>query len=149
MARDLSRQQVDLPCFATFPAHRQPVKLRWLVCVLKGMNTPQQLQHLYWRAGFGPRPQDVATGLSPRKALRQLLHDSAAFEPLTGPGLDYADPQGAVMVDPAPTKNPVPTDVVTTPDQPAAAISGSKRILRCKSAGAWRVLAFQKGLFSK
>jgi len=84
------------------------------------MNTPQQLQHLYWRAGFGPRPQDVATGLSPRKALRQLLHDSAAFEPLTGPGLDYADPQGAVMVDPAPTKNPVPTDVVTTPDQPAA-----------------------------
>jgi len=51
------------------------------------MSSSQQLQHLYWRAGFGPRPQDVATGLSPRQALRQLLHHSVTFEPLTGPGL--------------------------------------------------------------
>ncbi len=84
------------------------------------MTTQQQLQHLYWRAGFGPRPQDVTAGLSPRKALRQLLHDSAKFEPLVGPGLSYADPQGAVMTDPASTKNnPVPTGMVTTPDQPS------------------------------
>ena len=45
--------------------------------------TQQQLQHLYWRAGFGPRPADVAAGLSPRKALKQLFHDSAAPELLT------------------------------------------------------------------
>ena len=85
------------------------------------MNSPQQLQHLYWRAGFGPRPQDVAAGLSPRKALRQLLHDSAAYEPLVGAGLNYTDPQGAVMAEPAAMKNnPVPNGMVTTPDQPAA-----------------------------
>ena len=85
------------------------------------MNSLQQLQHLYWRAGFGPRPQDVAAGLGPRKALRQLLHDSTTFEPLTGPTLAYTDPQGAVMTDPASTKyNPVPNGMVLTPDQPAA-----------------------------
>ena len=85
------------------------------------MTSPQQLQHLYWRAGFGPRPQDVAAGLSPRKALRQLLHDSATYQPLVGPGLSYTDPQGAVMAEPAALKNnPVPTGMVTTPDQPAA-----------------------------
>ena len=84
------------------------------------MNSTQQLQHLYWRAGFGPRPQDVAAGLSPRKALRQLLHDSEKFEPLAGPNLNYADPQGMVMTDPASTRNnPVPNGMVTTPDQPA------------------------------
>ena len=83
------------------------------------MNSTQQLQHLYWRAGFGPRPQDVAAGLSPHKALRQLLHDSAHYEPLAGPSLNYADPQGMVMTDPASTKNnPVPNGMVTTPDQP-------------------------------
>ena len=43
------------------------------------------LQHLYWRAGFGPRPQEVAAGLSPRRALRQLLHDSQTYEPLPSP----------------------------------------------------------------
>ena len=85
------------------------------------MNSNLQLQHLYWRAGFGPRPQDVAAGLSPRKALRQLLHDSASYEPLAGAGLSYTDPQGAVMADPAEMKNnPVPNGTVTTPDQPAA-----------------------------
>jgi uncharacterized protein (DUF1800 family) len=85
------------------------------------MNSNQQLQHLYWRAGFGPRPQDVAAGLSPRKALRQLLHDSASYEPLVGAGLNYTDPQGAVMAEPAAMKNnPVPNGMVTTPDQPAA-----------------------------
>ena len=91
-----------------------------LIRVLKSMNGNQQLQHLYWRAGFGPRPQDVAAGLSPRKALRQLLHDSEQFEPLAGTELNYADPQGTVMTDPASTKNnPVPNGMVTIPDQPA------------------------------
>ena len=91
-----------------------------LIRVLKSMNGNQQLQHLYWRAGFGPRPQDVAAGLSPRKTLRQLLHDSEQFEPLAGTELNYADPQGTVMTDPASTKNnPVPNGMVTTPDQPA------------------------------
>ncbi|MDB5233313.1 MAG: hypothetical protein JWR44_306, partial [Hymenobacter sp.] len=85
------------------------------------MQSTLQLQHLYWRAGFGPRPQDVAAGLSPRKALRQLLHDSATFEPLVGPALSYTDPQGAVMTDPASMRNnPVPNGMGTTPDQPAA-----------------------------
>ncbi|MBF9238526.1 DUF1800 domain-containing protein [Hymenobacter sp. BT683] len=54
------------------------------------MSSNQQLQHLYWRAGFGPRPQDVAAGLSPRQALRQLLHDSQQGEPLIIPGLNAA-----------------------------------------------------------
>jgi len=85
------------------------------------MNSTQQLQHLYWRAGFGPRPQDVAAGLSLRKALRQLLQDSTKYEPLNGAGFAYAEPQGAVMTDPASLKNnPVPTGMVTTPDQSAA-----------------------------
>jgi len=84
------------------------------------MHSTRTLQHLYWRAGFGPRPQDVAADLSPRKALRQLLHDSAAFVPLAGPGLNYTDPQGAVMTDPASTQNPVPNGMVTTPDGPPA-----------------------------
>ena len=61
------------------------------------MTNAQQLQHLYWRAGFGPRPQDVTAGLSPRKALRQLLHDSASFAPLDGPGLHYQEPPGEEM----------------------------------------------------
>lgn len=51
------------------------------------MKTDLSLQHLYWRAGFGPRPQDVAAGRSPRQAWRQLLKDSATYEPLTIPTL--------------------------------------------------------------
>ncbi|HEX8507792.1 MAG TPA: hypothetical protein VF630_20685, partial [Hymenobacter sp.] len=80
------------------------------------MNSTQQLQHLYWRAGFGPRPQDVAAGLSPRKALRQLLRDAEPFVPLAGPGLSFREPQGLVMTDPASTtKKPAPDGTVTTP----------------------------------
>lgn len=84
------------------------------------MNTTQQLQHLYWRAGFGPRPQDLVAGLNPRKALRQLLHASAAFVPLTGPGLTYPGPQGLVMMEPASVKKPVMDGSVTTPPAPLA-----------------------------
>ncbi|ALW84601.1 hypothetical protein AUC43_05585 [Hymenobacter sedentarius] len=85
------------------------------------MNSTLQLQHLYWRAGFGPRPQELAAGLSPRKALRQLLHDSEKYEPLTGPGLSYTEPQGMVMAEPTMAKKPVPDGTVTTPpDQPLA-----------------------------
>ncbi|MGI4871636.1 MAG: DUF1800 domain-containing protein [Janthinobacterium lividum] len=65
------------------------------------MNAQQQLQHLYWRAGFGPRPQDVAAGLSPAKALRQLLRDAAHYQPITAPISADTDPQGAVMAVPA------------------------------------------------
>ncbi|MDO7884491.1 DUF1800 domain-containing protein [Hymenobacter cheonanensis] len=64
------------------------------------MNT-QQLQHLYWRAGFGPRPQEVAAGLSPAKALRQLLHEARAYEPIPSATLaGFQDPLGAVMAVP-------------------------------------------------
>jgi uncharacterized protein (DUF1800 family) len=64
------------------------------------MNT-QQLQHLYWRAGFGPRPQDVAAGLSPAKALRQLLHEARPYEPIPSATLTgFQDPLGAVMAVP-------------------------------------------------
>jgi hypothetical protein len=64
------------------------------------MNT-QQLQHLYWRAGFGPRPQDVAAGLSPAKALRQLLHEARAYAPIASTTLAaFHDPQGAVLAVP-------------------------------------------------
>ena len=84
------------------------------------MSSTQQLQHLYWRAGFGPRPQDVAAGLSPRKALRQLLRDSEKFEPLTGPGLSFAEPEGLLMTDPASVRpNPVPATGPPLPEPPA------------------------------
>ncbi|MDQ2770303.1 MAG: DUF1800 domain-containing protein, partial [Bacteroidota bacterium] len=87
------------------------------------MTSTQQLQHLYWRAGFGPRPQDLAAGLSPRKALRQLFHDSATFEPLAGPALSYTEPQGAVMTDPNSMKpRPVPAgSLPADPPAPAGA----------------------------
>ena len=101
------------------------------------MTSAQQLQHLYWRAGFGPRPQDVAAGLSPRKALRQLLQASATFEPLTGPALAYADPQGAVVAEPAaPRKTPTPDGTVTTPPDPTMAgdMSSAMAPLRPRSA---------------
>jgi uncharacterized protein (DUF1800 family) len=55
------------------------------------MTTQQQLQHLYWRAGFGPRPADVAAGASPRRALKQLFQDSAKFEPLYSEQMRYAE----------------------------------------------------------
>jgi uncharacterized protein (DUF1800 family) len=68
----------------------------------------QQLQHLYWRAGFGPRPQDVAAGLSPAKALRQLLRDSRAYEPIGSATLAaFSDPQGAVIAVPPGAPTPV------------------------------------------
>ncbi|SFQ23954.1 DUF1800 domain-containing protein [Hymenobacter arizonensis] len=83
------------------------------------MSSTQQLQHLYWRAGFGPRPQDVAAGLSMRKALRQLLRDAEAYEPLAAPDLTHTEPQGVVMSEPAPGYQPVPDGAATTlPDQP-------------------------------
>ena len=64
------------------------------------MTSQQQLQHLYWRAGFGPRPQDVAAGIPPRQALKQLLHDSATATPLDGPQMRY---RAALAMTPAPT----------------------------------------------
>ncbi|MVN76567.1 DUF1800 family protein [Hymenobacter sp. HMF4947] len=81
------------------------------------MNAQQKLQHLYWRAGFGPRPQDVAAGLSPNKALRQLLREAAHYEPIAGRSLYYADPQGAVMAVPPGTPPPPPATMAA----PAAA----------------------------
>ena len=61
------------------------------------MNAQQQLQHLYWRAGFGPRVQDIAADQTPAKALRQLLQDAQTFELLESPAFHYADPLGPVM----------------------------------------------------
>jgi len=66
------------------------------------MNAQQQLQHLYWRAGFGPRPQEVAAELSLRQALRQLLHEARAYEPIPSEVLAaFQDPLGAVQAVPA------------------------------------------------
>ncbi|TGE21808.1 DUF1800 domain-containing protein [Hymenobacter aquaticus] len=75
------------------------------------MTNQQQLQHLYWRAGFGPRPQDIAANPNPRKALRQLLHDSAAVQPLAGPRIEAAEMQ-------AMTPAPMP-DLRQDPQAPA------------------------------
>ena len=77
------------------------------------MNSQQQLQHLYWRAGFGPRPQDVAAGLSPRKALRQLLHDAQAYAPIvltlpTDDAMMTAAPAGAMLAVPPAAAPPDP-----------------------------------------
>jgi len=80
------------------------------------MNAQQQLQHLYWRAGFGPRPQDVAAGLSPGKALRQLLHEARAYEPIPSASLAaFQDPMGAVMAVPAGAPTPPPGGMAAGP----------------------------------
>ena len=100
------------------------------------MTSTQQLQHLYWRAGFGPRPQDLAAGLSPRKALRQLFHDSEKFEPLAGPALSYTEPQGAVMTDPNSMKpRPVPGgQMPADPPAPAGASVAPVASMRPRAA---------------
>lgn len=82
----------------------------------------QQLQHLYWRAGFGPRPQDVAASLSPGKALRQLLHEARAYAPISSSALAaFRDPLGAVMAVPpgAPTPAGMAAGPATAPPTPA------------------------------
>jgi len=76
----------------------------------------QLLQHLYWRAGFGPRPEDIAAGLRPAKALRQLLRDAAPYTPIESPAFHYADPLGAVMAV-QPTA-PVPAATAMAADLP-------------------------------
>ncbi|UOQ65782.1 DUF1800 domain-containing protein [Hymenobacter volaticus] len=80
------------------------------------MTTQQQLQHLYWRAGFGPRPEDVANGLSPRKALRQLLRDSEKIELLDSPEMHYQEAFTS-FVAVSPGAGTPQTTMTTTPDQ--------------------------------
>jgi uncharacterized protein (DUF1800 family) len=88
----------------------------------------QQLQHLYWRAGFGPRPEDIAAGLSPAKALRQLLRDAEKCTPIESPAFHYADPLGAVMAvqpaAPAPTVPPVASELPLLSPRTAALPTG-------------------------
>jgi uncharacterized protein (DUF1800 family) len=81
------------------------------------MTSQQQLQHLFWRAGFGPRPEDIAAGLSPAKALRQLLRDAEKVEPIESPAFHYADPLGAVMA--VPPAAPAPNLAAMRPAAPA------------------------------
>ncbi|RYY11496.1 MAG: DUF1800 domain-containing protein, partial [Cytophagaceae bacterium] len=88
------------------------------------MTSQQQLQHLYWRAGFGPRPEDIAAGLSPAKALRQLLREAEKCVPIESPAFHYADPLGAVMAVP-PTVAAPPAAKASdelSPMQPRAAL---------------------------
>ncbi|RTQ53364.1 DUF1800 domain-containing protein [Hymenobacter gummosus] len=75
------------------------------------MTTQQQVQHLLWRAGFGPRPQDATAGLTPRKVLRQLLRDSADATPLDSPQMRYRE---ELATNPAPTM-----DLKQDPQAPA------------------------------
>ncbi len=102
------------------------------------MNTAQQLQHLYWRAGFGPRLQDVAAAPNPRKALRQLLHDSAVFEPLDGPDLHYHEPLADAMAAPgtAPATPLQPRRRDLTPAQRKQQNQDAKRVFD-RMALAW------------
>ncbi|MFD1871231.1 DUF1800 domain-containing protein [Hymenobacter bucti] len=83
--------------------------------ILPGMNSQQQLQHLYWRAGFGPRPADIAAGLSPAKALRQLVREAEPCVPIEGPALHYADPLGAVMAVPPAAPAPAAAPLADAP----------------------------------
>jgi uncharacterized protein (DUF1800 family) len=89
-----------------------------------------QLQHLYWRAGFGPRPQDVAAGLTPAKALRQLLHEARAYEPIASTTLAaFSDPQGAVVAGtpgpPSPASPGAAAPAATSPAPASAAQPGT------------------------
>jgi len=75
------------------------------------MTTQRQLQHLYWRAGFGPRPQDVAAGGRVADAWRQLWQDARAYAPITLPAAALEEPQGALLATlgaPASTSPPSP-----------------------------------------
>lgn len=81
------------------------------------MTSQQQLQHLYWRAGFGPRPEDIAASLSPAQALRQLLQEAQAFEPLDAPAYHYADPVGPVMAVLPPESAPAGVASATPPTE--------------------------------
>jgi uncharacterized protein (DUF1800 family) len=81
------------------------------------MKTTQQQQlHLYWRAGFGPRPQDVKASSSLRKVWHQLLQDSEQFEPLPEPPMQYPV-QPAAMAAPALSTPQSGSSMTTTPDQ--------------------------------
>ncbi|MBO0357041.1 DUF1800 domain-containing protein [Hymenobacter sp. BT186] len=95
--------------------------------------TQQQLQHLYWRAGFGPRPEDVASGLSARKALRQLLRDSEKFELLDSPAMQYQEPFTPIMAV-APAAGTPQAAMVTTPDQTTTASATAVKPLVGRSA---------------
>lgn len=89
--------------------------------------TQRQLQHLYWRAGFGPTPEQLAAGLSLQQALRKLLHDSRTFEPLAGPAMRYAQPLPTPSAEMMPAAGAPQAAMVTTPDRtarPAGATPG-------------------------
>lgn len=86
--------------------------------------TQRQLQHLYWRAGFGPTPQQLAAGLSPQQALRQLLRDSQKFEPLGGPAMRYAEPLPTPSAEMMAAEGRPQAAMVTTPDQTARPAAG-------------------------
>ncbi|GAA4350434.1 DUF1800 domain-containing protein [Hymenobacter saemangeumensis] len=100
------------------------------------MDSTRQLQHLYWRAGFGPRPQDLTAGLSPRKALRQLLRDSEKFEPLQVAALPgSAEP---TMAAPAPGAAPRSEQ---TPEQRKARRQAARDAYRSMSTAWMRRMA--------
>ncbi|SDX81258.1 DUF1800 domain-containing protein [Hymenobacter psychrophilus] len=81
--------------------------------------TQRQLQHLYWRAGFGPTPEQLAAGLSPQQALRKLLQDSRSFEPLDGPAMRYAEPLPTPSGEMMQAAGSPQAAMVTTPDRTA------------------------------
>ncbi|MBT2556320.1 DUF1800 domain-containing protein [Hymenobacter sp. ISL-91] len=87
----------------------------------------RQLQHLYWRAGFGPTPEQLAAGLSPRQALQKLLQDSRRFEPLDSPAMRYTEPLPTPSGEMMRAAGAPQAAMVTTPDQtarPAGAAPG-------------------------
>jgi uncharacterized protein (DUF1800 family) len=98
------------------------------------MTSQQQLQHLYWRAGFGPRPEDIAASLSPAKVLRQLLREASTCAPIESPAFHYADPLGAVMaVQPAAPAPNLATMRPTPPDElsllaPRSALAPARKL---------------------
>ena len=109
------------------------------------MTAQHQLQHLYWRAGFGPRPQDVATGRRPGPALRQLLREARAYEPIPSaalaalqnpPGAGLAGLPGAAgpaAAPPAPATSAQPgtaNPASPTPPLAAAAALGPPQLRR-------------------
>ncbi|OWP64941.1 hypothetical protein CDA63_00870 [Hymenobacter amundsenii] len=81
--------------------------------------TQRQLQHLYWRAGFGPTPGQVAAGLKPKQALSQLLRDSQQYQPLDGPAMRYAEPLPTPSAEMMAATGKPQAAMVTTPDRTA------------------------------
>ncbi|QDA60640.1 DUF1800 domain-containing protein [Hymenobacter jejuensis] len=79
--------------------------------------TQQHLQHLYWRAGFGPLPEEVTKMGSIRKAVHALFRVSDKVEPLDSPTMHFAEAKATMAASATvPTMDSQVAGMRTTPE---------------------------------